>query len=394
MNQFILTVSDRRRRLLLVVLFGIMSNLGFPAPAFAQAADSLGLSVRNGVLTRNKQPYRGIGANYNTLFGRLLQNKDDTSSLDNLARLAKAGIPFVRFRACGFGPENYQLYLQNRAEYFRRMDLVVHCAEDNNIGLIPSLFWRLATVSEVVGESRDQLGNPNSRARQFIRQYTREVASRYNNSPAIWGWEFGNEANLGVDLSNGSARNGRRGQLFGSYQSDGNQLSSEQLRTVYASFAQTIRGIDGYRIVESGTGMSRPAAWHMARGQPGRDNAEQSFSSLLNLTPDPMDMISVHVYEKAKSNYPGAQSTADVLRLLTRAAAAAGKPLFVGEFPVRDPAQTQEFIQAIEAARVPLSAFWVFDLPQQEATMNVSFSNQRASAIDLIAKANRVLQEP
>ena len=68
--------------------------------------------------------------------------------------------------------------------------------------------------------------------------------------------------------------------------------------------------------------------------------------------------------------------------------------MFLGEFPVRDPAQAQEFLQAIEAARVPLSAFWVFDLPQQEATMNVSFSNQRAFAIDMVAKANRVLQGP
>ncbi len=342
---------------------------------------------------RQGRPYFGIGANYNTLFGQLLQNGDNRSSLDNLARLAKAGIPFVRFRACGFRRENYQLYLQNRAEYFRRMDLVVHCAEKSNIGLIPSLFWRLATVSEVVGESRDQLDDPNSKANQFIRQYTREMVSRYNGSPAIWGWEFGNEANLGVDLG-GGARRGRRDQLFENHQPAGNQLSSEQLRTVYASFAKTVRAIDGSRIVESGISLPRPAAWHMAHGQPGRDNAEESFSSLLNLTPDPMDMISVHVYEKAKSNYPAVHSTADVLRALTRSAAAVGKPLFVGEFPVRDPAQAQEFIQAIAAARVPLSAFWVFDLAQQEATMNVSFTNQRAFAIDMIAKANRALQEP
>ena len=170
---------------------------------------------------RQGKPYVGIGANYFSLFGVLLQNGDNHSSLDNLAALAKAGIPFVRFRAGGFASENYQLYLQNRTEYFRRMDLVVHAAEDNQIGLIPSLFWRLASVPEVVGESRDQLGNPNSKSNQFIRQYTKEMVSRYNDSPAIWGWEFGNEANLGVDLG-GGVRRGRNGQLFG--QQAGNQL--------------------------------------------------------------------------------------------------------------------------------------------------------------------------
>ena len=110
---------------------------------------------------------------------------------------------------------------------------------------------------------------------------------------------------------------------------------------------------------------------------------------MLTLTPAPMNVVSVHVYEKAKGVYPGARSTADVLTSVTRAAAGAGMPVFLGEFPVRDPGQAQEFLQAIEAAHVPLSAFWVFDLPAQEGTMNVSFTNQRAFAIDMVAKANR-----
>ena len=35
-----------------------------------------------------------------------------------------------------------------------------------------------------------------------MRTYIREVVSRYVNSPAIWGWEFGNEYNLPADLPN------------------------------------------------------------------------------------------------------------------------------------------------------------------------------------------------
>jgi hypothetical protein len=296
----------------------------------SEAAASPGLYVSNGTLMRQGQPYVGIGANYNSLFGKLLQNGNDRSTLTNLARLAKAGIPFVRYRACGFGSENYQLYLQDRKEYFRRMDLVVRAAEENHIGLIPSLFWRLATISEVVNESRDQLGNPNGRANQFIRQYTKEMVERYKDSPAIWGWEFGNEANLGVDLGKGGLRK-NPAALFKS----GRGLSSQQLRVPFTIFAQTARNIDSRRMIESGTASPRPAAWHMARGQAGRDNAEQSFSSLLNITPDPMNMISIHVYEKAKDHYPWAKSIVEVLTTLRRSAAAAGKPLFLGEFPAQ-----------------------------------------------------------
>src|SRR5262249_39025573 len=159
--------------------------------------------------------------------------------------------------------------------------------------------------------------------------YTKEMVQRYNDSSAIWGWEFGNEANLGVDLRNGGGRRGNAAALFGG---GGGGLCSPQVRGPPYVFWPTLRRIDSSRLLDSGTCVPRPAAWHMARGQAGRDSAQQSFDSLLELHPDPMNVISIHVYEKAKQNYPWANSTAGVLTTLMRAAAAAGKPLFLGEF--------------------------------------------------------------
>jgi hypothetical protein len=378
------------------VTLGILCLVAITAfgPATVPAATgSIGLYVRDGVLMKDGSPYLGIGANYQTLFGKLLRNKDDTSSLENLARLSKAGIPFIRYRACGFRPENYQLYQQDRAEYFRRMDQVVHAAEQNNIGLIPSLFWRLATVSELLGENRDQLGNPNSKAGRFIRQYTQEMVSRYKDSPAIWGWEFGAEANLGADLPNPGTRRAA-GKLpdRNTAAVDRTRLTSAQLRAAYILFANTVRKIDSTRIVESGTTLPRPAAWHLAHGEGWkRDTVEQGFSTLLDLTPDPMDVLSVHVYEKAKEHYPQAGGTQGVIGLVMKQAQAVRKPLFIGEFPVKDQAQTQEYLHAMEANRVPLSAFWVFDDPN-EPKMNVDFDNERSFVLDMVAKANQVLQ--
>ena len=40
------------------------------------------------------------------------------------------------------------LYLKDKEAYFRRLDSVVRAAEEQGIGLIPSLFWNLATVPE------------------------------------------------------------------------------------------------------------------------------------------------------------------------------------------------------------------------------------------------------
>lgn len=138
------------------------------------------------------------------MFYRTLQDPSDKSYEDGLRKLAESQIPFVRFMACGFWPVDWGLYLRDREEYFEPMDGVVRSAERHHIGLIPSLFWNMATIPDLVAEPMDQFGNEKSQTIAFIRQYTEEVVLRYRNSPVIWGWELGNEYNLHVDLPNAS----------------------------------------------------------------------------------------------------------------------------------------------------------------------------------------------
>ena len=45
-------------------------------------------------------------------------------------------------------------------------------------------------MPKIVGEAPSQMGNPQSKTTAFMKTYTREVVSRYKDSPAIWGWEF------------------------------------------------------------------------------------------------------------------------------------------------------------------------------------------------------------
>ena len=387
MNPHFSLFSKSRWRLPQIFVCGLgLLGLMAARPALARS----GLTVQNGVLMKDGSPYRGIGANYDTLFGRILRNKDDTSSLDNLAHLAQSGIPFVRFRASGFSPADQALYLQNPDEFFRRMDKVVQCAEKNHIGLIPSFFWRLATVEELENEPPSQVGNPNSRTSAYIRTFTRALVTRYKDSPAIWGWEFGNEANLAVDNPTGAGRDVRR---FGLLPSTQVALTSSQLRSAYQLFAQTVRQYDSYRIIEPGTTIPRKAAWHNARGQFWQpDSNAQYCQALLNLTPDPMNVISAHVYPRAHELLPnGANQIEQVIPLLMQASSNSRKPLFIGEFPVRDREQTAQFLRAIVSNSVPLSAFWVFDNKAQEATMSVGFDNERSFVLDLVAQANKTL---
>jgi len=383
----------------------MLAGAGYALGADAPAASRPGLSVQGGVLMKDGRPYRGIGANYFSLFARLLKDPADASSLENLKALSRAGVPFVRFMCGGFWPADHKLYLEDREAYFKRLDLVVRCAEENKIGLIPSLFWHTSTVPDLVGEPLDQLGNPESKSIALIRRYTAEVVERYKNSPAVWGWEFGNEYNLGADLPNAATHRPQVAPNLGTpkERSERDELKFAQVRTAFAAFAETIRRIDPSRVIFSGNSIPRASAWHNLHEKSWTADTEAQFGEiLLRDNPDPMNSVTIHLYRKDADKYPGGAASLDeAVALAARYAAKAGKPLFIGEFGAaraagsREAQQAlfEEFLRAIEKHRVPLAAFWVFDLAGQDKDWNVTFGNDRAFMIELAAKANARLRE-
>ena len=394
--------SHESSRISMTTLRVLAANLMLGVAVYAAP---LGLQVQNGALMKAGQPYQGIGANYFSLFARLIQDPTDTSSLSNLTALAQAHIPFVRFMGCGFWPKDWQLYLTNRPVYFQRMDMVVRCAETNGVGLIPSLFWHLATVSDLVGEHLDELGNPQSKTIAFIRSYTGKMVTRYKDSPAIWGWEFANECNLSCDLPNAASHRPaivpQRGTPAS--RSERDELKFTQLCVALSVFAETVRKFDRTRIIISGNSIPRASAWHnMMQKTWTADTAAQFSEILLRDNPDPLDTICIHLYPEKKGGYPGgAPDIGKVMALAHAFAQQARKPLFIGEFGVarqagphtRQQAVFAEILEAIAKERVPLAAFWVFDLPMQDKDWNVTFDNDRAWMLDAITQANARLKK-
>jgi hypothetical protein len=364
-----------------------------------------GLYVRDGVLMKDGRAFRGVGANYFSLFSRLIKDPADTSSLANLKSLAQARIPFVRFMGGGFWPVDQKLYLENRAAWFERLDQVVRAAEKSGIGLIPSLFWYLPTVSDTVGEPLDQLGNPESKSIAFIRRYTAEVVERYKGSPAVWGWEFGNEYNLDADLPNARDHRPPVWPQLGTARerTSRDELKFPQMQTAFVAFAETVRKLDPTRVILSGNAMPRLTAWHNLHEKTWAADSEAQFGEiLLRDNPDPMNAISVHLYPDAKGIYPGgARSIDEALGLAAKCAAGAGKPLFLGEFGAARPLGTrerqqavfEEFLRAIEKHRIALAAFWVFDYDRQDKDWNVTFQNDRAFMLELVSQFNAKLRD-
>jgi hypothetical protein len=351
-----------------------------------------GLEAREGRFYKDGKPYRGVGANYFDLLLRVLHNPADRSSLEGLERLARAGIPFVRFGG-PFSAQEWRLYLDDREEYFRRFDLVVRAAEKSGIGLIPSLFWTL-TLCETVGEPRDQWGNPESKTMALMRRYTADVVERYKGSPALWAWEFGNETNLKADLPNAAQYRPKGGN-------ERDDVTSAHLVTMIAEFAKEVRKHDPSRAILSGNSHARPTAWNnTANKNWTADTQAQAKEIILRDNPAPLDTIGVHVYGDSDNPHKElgdwVAGRLHYFRWLKGVAREAGRPVFVGEFGLARPKDGRNERQVYEAllaemeqTNIDLAAFWVYDLSGQEKTWNVTFGNERAYMISLTVEANR-----
>ena len=104
-----------------------------------------------GTLIRNGRSFRAIWVNYFDVFYRRLNDPADVTYRRGLEALADLNIPFARFMAGGFWPKENRLFLDDPGRYFALLDGVVKAAEWSGVGLIPSLFWNVSTVPDLVG---------------------------------------------------------------------------------------------------------------------------------------------------------------------------------------------------------------------------------------------------
>ena len=379
------------------IVIAACAILAFGVSASA-APLQLGLQVRDSVLIKDGRPFRGIGVNYFDLFVRTLKNPNDTSYKDGLKILSEHHIPFARFIACGYWPVDNDLYFKDKQAYFKLMDGVVKSAEENGVGLIPSFFFCYSTVPDLVGEPMSEWGSPKSKTIAFMQQYTREVVSRYRKSPAIWGWEFGNEIMLQADLHSPDNRPPVCPNLgTAKLRTELDDLTSEAARYAQRAFADEVRKLDPDRIIISGNAFPRATAWHLRTERSWKQDTRDQFAQeLLADNADPMDVICVHLYGDSLPRFGSTLSYLELLRTTVDIAAKAGKPLIVEEFGTDETkghdaarAEFENILSAIERARVPMASVWVYDYEGQKDTCNVTATNSRAYQLEAVEKANR-----
>jgi hypothetical protein len=362
----------------------IAASCGSGQPVHRRALPGLHVTAK-GVVTIDGIPYRGIGVNYFDAFYRSLKSEHDTTYDAGFTNLARKGIPFARVMAGGYWPSEQRLYLDDPHEFFRRLDGVVRSAERHRIGLILSLFWHPPTVPDLVGEPVSAWGDVTSKTHAHMREYVARVVERYVESPAVWGWEFGNEYSLGASLPNPSEHRWPVEPQLGTAaaRTEADDLTVEMVRIAYSAFAREVRRHDHYRMISSGNSVPRDSAWHNWQDHTfEEDSSDQAGLMLRADNPPPLDVISMHAYAEDISRIPAAAHTAQ----------AAERPLFLGEFGALGPGRTGEAdlrraLQLIEDRGIPLAALWVYDFSDQPE-WSVTATNDRSWQLDLVAVTN------
>jgi len=404
---------------ILSVFVCFFNNCAKDEPPAKPLIPSIGMYIENGLLMKDGKPYYGIGANYYNLFNRIVEENDYSgSSTDQLIKLARAGIPFVRFAACPYWPKGWtNSYFKDTAAYFKEFDKIVKIAEKYKIGLIPSLFWNTSTVPDLMGEHMDQYANENSKTIAFTKQYTRVVVNRYKKSPAIWAWEFGNEFANVIDIPYKNVPQCVP-ELGTPATRDPNRdyFTHDDMLTAFRAFGNAVREYDTIRPLFSGNTEPRASAWHNANDITTDDwtqDSESKYKQMVILyVGDPINTLTIRGYYNmglSSNSYPlGLTSVNDFFAKMKQWSVELGKPLFVGEWgasskwanPTDGYMQItdirgafMERLNAIVSNKIQISAFWVFDLDGAEDDTNVTFSNSRTYMLNEVIKANKVMEK-
>lgn len=384
-----------RKYIRIAFIFGVVcASIGY---AFANPPY---VSASGDYLLKDGVRYRAIGVNYYDAFYRTLFNANDRSYVEGFNYLASNKIPFARVMFTGFWPSDLKLYQSNKVEYFSRLDRVVKAAENAGVGLIASINWNPSTIPDLVDEPRNAWGKKDSKTIQFMSKYTKEVVSRYVNSPAIWAWEFGNEYTLYVDLPNAPNFRPQVVPEKGTRLLRGSEddLRASDVINAYQMFAESVRSIDKIRMLSTGNSLPRPFAYHNSRYNTWDRDSESEFCEILKRdNPLPFALMSVHIYPTDKNKYflNGGASLNNIVSVAEWCSFNEKKVLFVGEFGVDktllESTAKQYYIDLIDSIvnnNVSLAALWVFDFKYQDGGANVSATNNRSYVIDLIKNAN------
>lgn len=278
--------------------------------------EHLGLYVDDdGTLMKDGKAYYGIGINYYSLMeGSFTKNYKNTrldKVLAALETLASYDVRVIRFNLTGiYNSQDWYDFVTRKLEnsFFESLDAVVKKSEELGLGLIPSFAWNSPALSDAFNEPCNKaFAQDDSKTMIWFLDFTEKVVTRYVDSPAIYGWEYGNEENLISSIPAAFREElSPPPQYFGEdsrkKRTDDDYLTYETHQKSIAYFAEVVYNADPYhRLIGNGDAAQRPYIWHWAKNQDGRDTLEQ-FQEMFDMTaPGYANSYSVHEYAHSDS---------------------------------------------------------------------------------------------
>ena len=331
-----------------------------------------GLYLEDGILKHEGEAFAGIGANFYGAFSNyFVENRKEFNNI--FALLAGHGIGYCRINIGLYHTADYKRWGQNKEMYFKRLDEVIRAAEHHNIGLICSFFWTFG-VAGYFDETELDWGKANSMSHKFMAQYARLFVKRYMESPAIWGYEFGNEINLQCDIPHID-----------------NGFKAEWIQPLLQEFAEIVKKNDPYgRIVTSGCSEPRPSQYNLRMNNSWKTDTREEWAQALTwFNPPPMGCNSVHIYDPENRFLPSSQNTyTNLIKAYMEESAKQRKALFIGEFHGLNN-KCEEIIDAIVANRAPISAVWAVGTVEYSLSADPSRQN---AVLNYIEDANKKLK--
>ena len=338
----------------------------------------------------------------------------------SLERLQELGVTVIRVRVSGFWPAQIErTYLNEdpavREAFWQALDEMLDDCDAAGVRVVATIAWHLGGWADLGHESlRELLTDPNSASRTMLNQWIEDLVTRYRDRDTILFWELTNEANLAADLRPQHPDDGILGPKLeqpaphlvrGPVVRDGrNNYSSDELAALTRELCRLIKGLDSQHLVGTGFSAPRPAAWHLWLGSIRRsdrmdwtvDTPEEQADYLRLITPEGVDLVSLHTYG------------ADFERMLDLKLAAdgIGLPVYVGELgmsvqtfgePVYDAEGAREGLriacQAMREMGIPLTLLWTWDEWGKPVHEPVLRPDTQPAVVEVLREANAAAQE-
>lgn len=312
-----------------------------------------GLTVgADGTLLYSGKRFRNIGLNYPSAIVRLYAQPSATACAYTpaaeqdavLDQCVSVGAKVLRVKAFPFWPAQWRYGVNNgvagvaatagdREAHYVAIDNFITKCEARGIGVILDFFFRIASVSDLAGQTiRAGWLTGGSATRTYAQAVTQEVVTRYLTREGVLGYEFANEVNHYNDASDAT-----RGAYpttnvgYGtqaSYSAANDIFNGTELASVISWWYGVVKAIDSQRIVLTGNG---PCSYSQPGGTAGIATPLNNFY-WEQIRDNPTNCGGIHFYGNIACTSANFRGLSAVLSGARTSQARYGRGFVLGEF--------------------------------------------------------------